>query len=385
MRRVTDSSYIISNCRIFTRDGEREKSNLLVRDGLIDRILSAGKLKSFLRDIPIHDATGLFILPGFTELHIHGCGTIGVEQAAETPGILARMADFLSDWGCNTFLPTLPFNLPVIESLAAELEDNPRLDKRIPGIYVEGPFVNPGRRGGILPAFMEPPDIVRLEGILQAGRGRIKMMTVAPELPGAERIIRALWEADVIPCLGHSESDLKNIPSPPQGKAYHITHLFNAMSPVSHRTAGLSMLPFIDDDVYCELNSDGVHLCDEALLMCGRHLHKDRVILISDAVVSAGLSSGNYTYFGNKVVSDHRGVRYSDSDILIGSNRLVHACADHFRTCTGLGFYDVAAMITRNPQRLLGNKNGGLMASGMPADLIAVDDAYRPHINFNPY
>ncbi|TFG63962.1 MAG: hypothetical protein E4H36_04235 [Spirochaetales bacterium] len=385
MRIVADSSYVISNCRVLSAGVERDVLSIVVRDRRIEAVDEGSAGFRPPSGIPVYDAKGLYVMPGFVELHIHGCGMDGVEQAPDEPGVLARMADFLSSRGCNTFLPTLPFNLPVIEALAAELTENPQLEERVPGIYVEGPFVNPARRGGIPPAFVEVPDKGRLNHILETGRERIRMMTVAPELPGADVIISRLWERGIIPCLGHSESDLRGIPEAPPGKALNITHLFNAMSPVSHKTAGLAMLPFIDRSVYCELNSDGIHVCGEALTMCGRHIDNKRLILISDAVVSAGLAGGSGSYFGKEVLSDKRGVRYADSDILIGSNRLVHECAGCFLNWTGLGRAEVAGMVTSNPNRLLDRGDRGLVSTGMKADLIAVDGDFRPVINFFPY
>ncbi len=346
---------------------------------------------------PVIDVRGACVVPGLVELHIHGCGEAGVEESVGRPEILEHTARFLSAYGINTFLPTLPCSEDAVGALAGILESNPKLRKRIPGIYVEGPFVNPDKRGGISPALIRKPDPGILDRIIDLGRGYIKMMTVAPELPGAERVIERLLEKDIVPCLGHSDctaAEALSIMRRAAGREpeaaeeaarFNITHLFNGMSGLSHKRPGLAAVPFLEEECYFELNGDGIHVADEVLSIAHRHLRKDRMILISDAVVSAGLAYGDYSYFGNEVVSDEHGVRYAENGVLIGSNRLIPGVCSHFSRATGCSAAEVLAMVTENPRRLLGLGENWAVRPGMKADLVAIDDSFEVLFNFWGY
>ena len=124
-----------------------------------------------------------------------------------------------------------------------------------PGIYVEGPFVNPIKRGGIPLEAISDPDSRLLGRIINLARGRIALMTLAPELPGYREILARLEALGILPCLGHSDCNIDRI-TLPSGR-FSITHLFNAMSPISHKEPGLAMLPFLDRRAFVELNPDG--------------------------------------------------------------------------------------------------------------------------------
>jgi N-acetylglucosamine-6-phosphate deacetylase len=325
------------------------------------------------------------------ELHIHGCGEAGVEESVGRPEILEHTARFLSAYGINTFLPTLPCSEDAVEALAGILESNPKLRERIPGIYVEGPFVNPDKRGGISPSLIRKPDLGILDRIIDLGGGYVRLMTVAPELPGANRVIDRLLERGIVPCLGHSDctaAEALSVMRRAGGRKparFNVTHLFNGMSGISHKRPGLAAVPFLEEECFFELNGDGIHVADEVLSMVSRHLRKDRMILISDAVVSAGLEYGDYSYFGNQVISDEQGVRYADNGVLIGSNRLIPGVCSHFSRAAGWSAAEVLPLITENPRRLLGLGESCAVRPGMKADLIAIDDSWDVLFNFWGY
>ena len=361
-----------------------------VRDGIIEAV-EYGSVAGAGGSIPVFDVRGASLVPGFVELHIHGCGETGVEQSVERPAILEYTARFLSAYGINTFLPTLPCSEDAVAALAGVLDADPRLRERVPGIYVEGPFVNPEKRGGISLSLIRKPAPGILDRIIDLGRGYIKMMTVAPELPGAYGIIERLLEKGIVPCLGHSDctaADALTVMQQAAGKnpaRFNITHLFNGMSGISHKRPGLAAVPFLEEECFFELNGDGIHVADEMLRIVGRHLRKDRMLLISDAVVSAGLEYGDYSYFGNEVVSDEQGVRYSENGVLIGSNRLIPQVCSHFSRATGCSAAEVLPMVTKNPRRLLGLGESCAVRPGMKADLVAIDDSWDVLFNFRGF
>ncbi len=366
-------TFAITNSRIIQKDGILEGKHLIVRNGIISAI--SGSLPR-ANDMPVIDGGGHYLAPGLVELHIHGGGEHGFDAAPKKPHTIAAMAACLAEHGVNTFLPTTQSDPEVIEALAVEIENSPWLQNRVPGIYVEGPFVNAGKRGGILSCYIQSPDRDALDRLVVLSRGSIVMMTFALELDGSHEIIRGFAEHGIIPCLGHSDWGLGRIPSDLKG--WNITHLFNAMSGISHKTPGLAMLPFLNRDVFFELNADGIHVCKEAVDMCYRHLNREKMILISDAVVSAGLPYGEYEYFDRRVVSGKDGVRYKDDGTLIGSNKFVDDVMRSFRAVSGASVAETVRMVTANPCELLGiSERKGSIEVGKEADLILLDDELR--------
>lgn len=392
-------SYDVINCRII-RNGKPEVGKTVkVRDGKITAVADGAGAGG--GEVSVHDAEGNWLVPGFVELHVHGCGDLSLEQEHPDGKMLRRMCTALSKYGVNTFLPTLQANEGAIVRLGKELTgkgggDVRELRKRIPGLYVEGPFVHPEKRGGILEEHIEVPKAGRVRQLQDESRGTIKMMTIAPELPGADEIVREMEEEKIIPCFGHSAASAFEAGARAEkilrdtGRRVHITHLFNAMSPLSHREPGLSMLPFLYDGITFEVNGDGVHIHPDMLRLCWRHLRHDRMVLISDAVVSAGNPPGEYTYFGREVVSGDRGVRYKASDVLIGSRLLVSGIAAVFADVVGAGVAELVPLITDNPRRVLSGGGGGYggyentgITVGAEADLVLIDDTFELIHNYN--
>jgi N-acetylglucosamine-6-phosphate deacetylase len=276
----------------------------------------------------------------------------------------------------TTFLPTLLCKEAELEALAAAIGEAGISDSELPGIYVEGPFVNPVRRGGIGADTIREPNSAYLGKLINLTKGRLKFMTVAPELPGAREIIARLQAVGVLPCLGHSDCVLERI-SLPDGR-FSITHLFNAMSPFSHKDSGLAMLPFLDRRPYVELNGDGVHVNEAALRVCAAAIDPDRLMLISDAVIAAGMPYGEYSYYGTKIVSGRDGVRYADSGTLMGSNRLVPDVLRNWLAVTGSSVENAVRMLSLTPAQALGiDERRGAIAPGLEAALVVWDGDFE--------
>jgi N-acetylglucosamine-6-phosphate deacetylase len=306
-------------------------------------------------------------------MHIHGCGGVGFDAlgpSAEDGAERLRTArDFLRRRGVTTFVPTVVCREEQLRSLVAAVGASGLDETTLPGIYIEGPFINPVRRGGIPEDAIKAYDERALSELLALGQGRVKLMTLAPELPGSAELMASLRAAGVLPCLGHSDCSVEalSLADGPVG----LTHLFNAMSGFSHRTGGLAMLPFLDPRPFVELNADGVHVEVAALKACARHLDPERLILISDAVVAAGLAHGEYNYCGSKVVSGYNGVRYADSGVLMGSNRLAPDVLRHWLCTTGASVTEAVKALTLTPARALGiDSRRGAIVPGLDSELV---------------
>lgn len=378
------SDYLLAGGRLVLPDSVLDGGALLVEKGRIAKIYAAGE--PLPSGWPRIEAKGAWVTPGLMELHIHGAGGVGFEAlglgASERPGAaeaaardLASAAAFLEARGVTAFLPTLVAEPRSVERLALALEAAAFPAHRVPGIYVEGPFVNPARRGGIPLEFLREAGPGILDSYLEAARGRLKVMTFAPELPGADRLSGRLAEEGILPALGHSDAVLGRF-EPPEGP-YSLTHHFNAMSPFSHKEPGLAMLPFLDPRPSVELVSDGVHVNDEALRICASSFAPGRILLVSDACAAAGLPDGEYEYFGRKIVSGPRGARYADSDVLMGSRRLGPELLRNWLRATGRPVHEAVLALTRNPRRLAGVEDRGAIEAGQAAELVVWEGEFE--------
>jgi N-acetylglucosamine-6-phosphate deacetylase len=323
------------------------------------------------RGLPIIDCAGAYVLPRLVETHIHGAFGIGFESVAG-PGELLTVARELRARGVGSFVPTILWDEGAVSRLAAAIEASGLPESALPGIYIEGPFVNPEKRGGIGLDRIQAPDAELCRRILRAARGKLKIMALAPELPGIEALYPILGGAGVRISLGHSAADA-GVAAP--ASPFSVTHLFNAMSGLDHRRGGLVNLALAGRSAWTELNADGVHVNETCMAVASRCLPPGRLILTSDAVVAAGLPYGEYTYFGSPVRSGPDGVRYVESGTLMGSNRLGMEIVASYRRASGASLPAAAASMSRTPSDMLGFRpeERACLEIGAAADLFVWD------------
>ncbi len=344
---------------------------IVVRRGRIEAVLEKGD--RIPADLPRRDLGRSWVTPGFVELHIHGCGGVAFDSLGPDPAAgardLERATAFLRDRGVTTFVPTVVSRESAISALAAALGELAPAREVTPGIYVEGPFVNPVRRGGIPLDAISGPDSRLLGRIINLARGRMALMTLAPELPGYREILARLEAVGVLPCLGHSDCSIDRI-TLPSGR-FSITHLFNAMSPISHKEPGLAMLPFLDRRAFVELNPDGAHVNEAALRLCASGLEPDRLVLISDAAPPAGLAPGLYGEGEDALVSGADGVRFASSGTLMGGRLLAPELLRNWLRVTGSSVPNAVRMLSLTPAQAIGiDDRRGAIAPGLDASFV---------------
>lgn len=365
---------IIKNGKIILPDKVVEDHDLIIENRFIKEI---SKNYDPRKNDEIIDAANNYIGPGFFDTHIHGAGSSGFETSDQD--LFAGLCNFLLENGVTTFLPTILCNEDYIKTLVRNINANPEFKKRIPGIYIEGPFVNPDMKGGINPKYIMKPDIEYLKRIIDLSEGLLKIMTIAPELEGIDTIIDFLLDHNIIPSFGHSNTSLDNALL--KNRVKNITHLFNAMSGISHKDPGLAALPFINKNIFVEVNGDGVHLDNKIIKMCFDNLSHDKLIFITDAVISAGYPYGNGFYDTDKeIISSERGVRYKENDVLIGSSFLIPDVLRNLAKSANAEISELINTVTLNPAKLLSvNKEKGCIEVGRKADIVIFDDDF--HVN----
>ncbi|MCX7046503.1 MAG: N-acetylglucosamine-6-phosphate deacetylase [Candidatus Sumerlaeota bacterium] len=315
------------------------------------------------------DARGGIVSPGLIDVHFHGAGEHSLDPPDEAS--FRAIADILLKRGITQCLLGMMADESLIRGLS-DLIEKTGLSRRIPGLMVEGPFVNVEKRGGIQTRFIQPVSLARLERLQRLARGKIVMMTFAPELKGADGLPRAMRRLGILPCVGHSTAACAQVEAVVGRSKIGMTHLFNAMSGVSHREPGVAVYGLTRDNAYIELNPDGCHVAPEVLDLVWRAKPHDKIILMSDAVIGAGLKpGGEYGYMGRTVVADERGVRYKDEGTLVGSRCLLNEGVARFMRFTGAPLEAAIRMASLNPAEMLGiARRKGSLAPGKDADVV---------------
>jgi N-acetylglucosamine-6-phosphate deacetylase len=370
-----NGSYIVKGGTIVLPDRQIDNALLVVRDGTIEfagaidspESAAAGNQVPFLAgsaSLPVEDVSGMFVLPRLVETHIHGAGGYGFEKIDSARAILA-VRDFLESRGVGCFVPTVLWDEYAITNLVKAIESALLPRSVLPGIYIEGPFVSPEKRGGIGLENIRAPSVDLAKRMIDLCHGYLKTVTIAPELSGAEALYPIFEAAGVLVSLGHSNGTLDSIALPKS--RYSFTHLFNAMSGIDHRgSGGLANLAFLDMASTVELNADGIHVNPACMNLVAKQIGSERLILTSDAVVAAGLPYGDYLYFGKNVKSGPDGVRYSDTGVLMGSNKLGMEIVKSYISATGVSLHAAVASMSLSP-RVAGQ--GGAILPGCTDDI----------------
>ena len=237
------------------------------------------------------DVSGHWLVPGFVDLHNHGGGGASFGGSAED--VLTAVATHRRHGTTTLVASTVTDDMDVLTGQAGLLSELAEQGE-IAGIHFEGPFISPCRKGAHSEALLRHPDPAEVRKLLDAARGRAKMVTLAPELPGGLDAVRLLAEEGVIAAIGHTDATYEQTVEAIEAGATVATHLFNAMPPLGHRAPGPIAALLQDERVTVELIDDGVHLHPAALQLAFHHAGASRVAFITDAMDAAGSADGRY-------------------------------------------------------------------------------------------
>jgi N-acetylglucosamine-6-phosphate deacetylase len=316
--------------------------------------------------LPGPNGSGVAV-PGFVDLQVNGFA--GVDLMCADEDGYRRAGEALLETGVTAYLPTF-ISAPEEDVLAA-LGNVPSENRgaRILGVHLEGPFLSKERLGIHPPPARRDPDPALLERLL--GAGRVRMMTLAPELPGADELIDRLLLAGVAVSCGHTDATAEQAMRAFDRGARAVTHIFNAMRPFRHRDPGLAGAALAREDVIVQMILDGVHLAEETARVVWQAA-AGRVALVTDSVAAATMGDGSYFLAGSEIeVRD--GVARNLDDILAGSALTM---IEAVRNLHGLGapLPEAVAAATAVPARVLGEPDLGRLDVGLPADLVVLDD-----------
>jgi len=366
-------SLIIKNCRLYNNGDNSQRYDILIRDSLISEVSIHSLNDEQKHADDIIDAEQRIAAPGLIDIHIQGAG--GADILDGTDDAVLTISKTLAQTGTTSFLGT---------TIVKPSENNKhlRLAKKyvgkeingatLLGFHLEGPFINPEKKGGINPEGIYPSSIEAYKEIEDIIGETLKIMTIAPELPGNLEIIKYLKENGVISSFAHSNANYEETKKGFDAGINHITHIFNAMPGFHHRNATAMNAIFENDEVSAQIISDGHHLHSSTVKMVHKILGSKRCICITDGVQGIGLPEGRYVYNGRDYETQNGAARYLDGT-LIGSTTSLLNIVLKFKEFTGCSFEEAMDSGSKNPARLLG-LNKGEIAKGKDADLLIMNN-----------
>jgi N-acetylglucosamine-6-phosphate deacetylase len=336
-------------------EGRLVRGDIEIEDG---RIAGYGLVSSNGRGVAV---------PGFVDLQVNGFSGVDLFEA-DADGY-RRAGDALLETGVTAYLPT--FVTAPEEQLLAALREVPASTDgpRILGVHLEGPFLSPLRLGIHSSAARMEPDVELLERLLAAGP--VRLMTLAPELRGADALVETLLRHEIAVSCGHSDATSDEANAAFDAGVRTVTHLFNAMRPFRHRDPGIAGAALARDDIVVQLILDGVHLAHATASVVWRAAG-GRVALVTDAMAGAGLADGTYRLAGQEIeVRD--GVARGPSGALAGSTLTMIEAVRNLHSL-GASLEDAIGAATEVPARVLRLPTVGRLAVGLPADVVVLTD-----------
>lgn len=348
---------------------------ILIEDGRIHSIATreTSELPAGAR---VLDYPGATIGPSFFDVHIHGAAGHDVMEA--TSPALDKIGRFLASRGTAAYLATtvtasLDSTLRALDGLANEIAKLPEPGRARPlGIHLEGPFLSHEKRGVQPAEHLLAPSVATFDRMIDAGRGHVRLITIAPELPGADELIKHATARGVRVSVGHSNATAAETRGAISAGAVSATHTFNAMRALDHREPGILGTVLTSDEIYAELICDGIHSKPEMIRLWWKAKGPRRGILVTDAMSAAGMPDGEYQLGGFAVeVQDGRAMARG---VLAGSVLTLDRALSNFVKFTGAGVEDGLRLLSRNPAAMTGlDHRAGSIVPGRAANLVAVD------------
>jgi N-acetylglucosamine-6-phosphate deacetylase len=344
---------------------------VIVEDSLITRLGSREAVEvptnAVLRKFP-----GAVLAPGFVDIHIHGSAGYDVMQG-DRKG-LETMATFLARRGVTSFLATTVTAersalLAAVERLAEQIHDWPSESAMATpfGIHMEGPWISKVRCGVHPAASIENPSLEMFDRYYRAANGHLRLITIAPELPGATEVVREAVKRGVRISLGHTDGEVRDADAAIRAGATHATHTFNAMRPLNHREPGVLGRVLESKATSAEIIADGIHVDPVVIELFLRCKGADRAVLVTDAISAAGMPDGKYRLGTFEVTVT--GDRCELDGKLAGSVLTLERAVRNVMQYSGWNLGQSVRLATANPARVVGEPKRGTLTAGTRADI----------------
>ncbi len=371
--------------RLYTPVEEIQNPLLVVEDGMIAEI-SSRTAKEVPGNSKLVDFGDAALAPGFFDIHMHGGA--GLDLMRALPSEFPRLGKFLTTHGVTGYFPTtvaapLDATCAALGRLADAIEasatptrdakDDP-VQARPLGIHLEGPFLSHKRRGVHPPEYLVAPTIEIFERLWQAARGHVRMLTIAPEIPGALEVIAEAARRNVCVSIGHSDAEMPVAHDAVKAGARHATHTFNAMRPLDHREPGILGEVLGNDGISADIIVDGIHLDPAVVKLFLRAKGRDRAVLITDAISATGMPDGRYQL--GPIEVDVKDGKCTSNGSLAGSVLTMDRAVRNVTKFSNWTLRDAVQAATLNPARAVGfGGHHGILATGAVADFTVLSGA----------
>ena len=369
---------VFTAARLYSPIDEIEYPLLTVEDGRIADISSRAR-KTLAPNTTLVDFGDAVLAPGFFDIHIHGGA--GVDAMRASPSELPRLGKFLATHGVTGYFPTtvaapLDSTYAALERLADAIESTTdgSVQARPLGIHLEGPFLSHKRRGVHPPENLVEPTIAIFDRLCQAARGHVRMMTIAPEIPGAMEVIAEAARRNVCVSIGHSDADMPTAQAAVTAGARHATHTFNAMRPLDHREPGIIGEVLSDDRLTADMIVDGIHVAPAVVQLFLQAKGVERAVLITDAISATGMPDGRYQL--GPIEVDVKEGKCTSNGSLAGSVLTMDRALRNVTQFSHWTLRDAVRAATLNPARAVGlGADYGALTKGSNADFTVLTPA----------
>ncbi|MGG3468202.1 N-acetylglucosamine-6-phosphate deacetylase [Neobacillus pocheonensis] len=365
---------LIRNVRLIGND-EPSLGCVLIRHGKLVSVQSGDDLSVFAADCEI-DGNGHLLIPGMIDVHIHGAD--GFDMMDGTIESIEAVSKACVRTGCTSFLATsVSSSLEDLLKMIANVKElsGKEPGARILGLHIEGPYLNVKRKGMQNECYLRHPDLEEMKKLINKSGSLLRMVTLAPELPGGLEMIRFLRDKGIIAAIAHSDATYEEAKQAFANGATHVTHCFNGMRPIHHRDPGLVLAAFEESSVSVQAIVDDVHLHPAIVRLLYREKGPEKMVLITDALQAMGLGDGTYLFGGHEVRVIDGVAKLGDGTLASSTVTMNEALEKTIQT--GIPLRDAVRMATLTPANVLGLEHKGRIEPGADADLVLMNDRFE--------
>jgi N-acetylglucosamine-6-phosphate deacetylase len=367
---------VLSAGRLFTPQEEIAHPLVFIEEGRIARVCSRSEAEA-PGNARLLDFGDAILAPGFVDIHMHGGA--GVDLMRATAVELPRLNQWLTTHGVAGYFPTtvaapLDQTCAALGRMADAIEGktaNGGAVGAVPlGIHLEGPFLSHKRRGVHPPEYLVEPTVEIFDRLWQAARGHVRMMTIAPEIPGALEVIAEAARRKVCVSIGHSDAEMESARAGIRAGARHATHTFNAMRPLDHRDPGILGEVLTDSAISADIIVDGIHVAPEVVQLFLHAKGHDGAVLITDATAAAGMPDGTYNL--GPIIVEVKDGNCTANGKLAGSVLTMDLAVRNVTRFSNWDLQDAVRAATLNAARAVGLAQQGQLAPGAEANIVVL-------------